>query len=146
MQFSRSFHLRLFGAFWAFGVALFTVKYFTNPGNPALTGIARYGTTYMGELADILGLTAVEVLVSAAILRPWSYRQSWGRALTAAAVLAPWLLVRVAVGMHAGPTTRAHTRWLLLFLIGLVIAAIVSGTAAVRARGRSSPLQQSPGS
>ncbi len=145
MQFSRSFHLRLFGAFWAFGVALFTVKYFTNPGNSALLGIAGYGKTYMGELADILGLTAVEILVSAAILRPWSYRRSWGRSLTAAAVLAPWIVVRMAVGMHAGPTTRAHTLWLLLFLIGLIGTAIVSGTAAVRARDRSSPLQQAPG-
>ncbi len=72
MQLWRSFHLRLFCAFWAFGVALFTVKYFTNPSNSALMGIEGYGKTYTGELADILGLTAVEILVSAAILRPWS--------------------------------------------------------------------------
>jgi len=130
--------MRLFGGFWAFGIALFAFKYFTNPEDPTLMGLARYGTTYAGELIHILGWTAVEVLVSAAILRPWSYRRSWGRALAAAVISAPWLLGRAGVGMHDGPTTHAHTLWLLLFLIGLVSTAIVSGTAAVRARGRSS--------
>jgi hypothetical protein len=129
----------LFGGFWALGVAFFSLRYLLNPQDPTLEGIQRYGHTYASELAHVLRLTAAEIPVAAALLRPWNYRRSWGRALTAATLLAPWLLLRAGVGMHAGPATHAHTLWLALFWIGLVSTALVSGIAAVRARRRSAP-------
>ena len=131
--------LRLFAGYSTLGAALFTFEYLTNPLEPALAGTARYGTTYAGELTQILGVTGAEILVAAVILRPWSYRRSWGRALLCALAFAPWLALWGALGLHAGPTTHAHTTWLLLFWLGLVTAAAVSGAAAVRARTRTSP-------
>ena len=63
-----------------------------------------------GELARILTVAAGEIIVLLAILRPWSYRRSWGRALLAFAVLSPWLLLWGAVGLHAGPRHDAVGR------------------------------------
>ena len=123
----------LLGAFWLAGVALMIRSYVANPVDPSLRGAARYGTTYAGELRFILAVTASEILVSVAVLRPWSYRRSWGRSLALAAVLAPWMLLWGGFGMHAGPTTHAHTLWLFFYWVGLLAAAVTSGVSSARA-------------
>ena len=116
--------LAIFFAFWLLAVGDMTWTYLSNPHDPTLTGTDRYGHTYPGELARILTVAAGEIIVLLAILRPWTYRRSWGRALLAFAVLSPWLLLWGAVGLHAGPTTHAHTAWLLLLWLGLLGAAL----------------------
>jgi hypothetical protein len=128
----------VFAAFWLIGIALMSWSYVANPVNPSLRGTERYGTTYAGELRFILMVTLLEITISLGVLRPWSYRRSWIRVLVLLLLLTPWLLLWGALGLHAGPTTHTHTLW-LVFWIGLLGAAIVSGTSAVRARRRSAP-------
>ena len=129
--------LILFAGFWIIGVLVMAGSYYANPHDPTLTGVDAYGHTQVGELARILQITAVELLVFVVVLRPWSHRRSWIRAVTGLALLTPWLLLWGAVGLHSGPTTQAHTSWLLLFWVALLISAIVSGVGAARARRES---------
>jgi hypothetical protein len=65
------------------GLAFFSYTYVANPHDPALVGTDAYGHTYRGELTSILVISAAEILVAGAIVRPWSYRASWGRAFIA---------------------------------------------------------------
>lgn len=122
---------RVFVVFWLVGIVWMVSTYFANPVDPTLQGTDRYGTTYHGELQSILGVTAVELALSIAILRPWSYERSWGRALLTLLVFTPWILLWGALGLHAGPTTHAHTVWLLLYWIGL----LCSTTSALASAG-----------
>jgi hypothetical protein len=140
-QLWRRWPVWLFGGFWVVGVVYFTLMYLMNPYEISPEGPMR-GHTYPGELADVLGVTAVEFLAATVLLRPWSYRRSWGRALIAAAVFAPWSFIRMVMGMHAGPATHAHSLWMLLFCVGLVGAAVVSGIAAVRAARLPPPVRR----
>ena len=86
-----------------------------------------------GPKLERRAVTASEILVSVAVLRPWSYRRSWGRSLALAVVLAPWMLLWGGFGMHAGPTTHAHTLWLFFYWVGLLAAAVTSGVSSARA-------------
>ena len=129
--------LTLFAGFWIIGIVVMVRSYYGNPHDPTLTGTDAYGHTQLGELARILRITAVEVLVFLLLLRPWSYQRSWMRALAGVVLLTPWLLLWGALGLHAGPTTHAHTSWLLLFWLGLTVSGIVSGVGAARARHES---------
>ncbi len=119
----------LFGIFWTAGITLMAATYLMSPPDSALQGTERYGHTYPGEFRHMLVVTTVELLIFAALLRPWSYRRSWGRAVGTAALLTPWILVWGALGLHAGPTTHTHSLWLFFFWVGLVVAA---GRGAVR--------------
>ena len=114
-----------------------TATYYANPHDPTLTGTDAYGHTQVGELARILKITAGELVIATLVLRPWSYRRSWVRVLAGLLLLTPWMLLWGVAGMHSGPTTHAHTSWLLLFWIGLAISGIVSAIGAARARRRS---------
>jgi hypothetical protein len=127
----------LFSGFWLVGVALMTQSYVRHPVDPALHGTAAYGTTYAGELRFILSVTAVEMLISAMILRPWSYYHSWVRALSVFVLCTPWMLLWGALGLHAGPATHVHSIWLLLYWVGLLVSATVSGSVAAQARRAS---------
>jgi NhaP-type Na+/H+ or K+/H+ antiporter len=111
-----------------------TYSYVANPIDSSLTGTAAYGTTYRGELGFIALVTAAEVIVSVTVLRPWSYRCSWGRALLLLVLLTPWLLFWGALGLHAGPTTHIRTVWLMLYWVGVFGSVLTSGLGAQHAR------------
>lgn len=85
----------------------------------------------------ILGVVAmVEAGVFYALLRPESYRASWGRASRAAAVGAVLSVVFGLGLMHAPPYVYAHWLWLCAVTVGLLI---LSATSALRAARRRSP-------
>jgi hypothetical protein len=127
-----------FSGFWLIGIALMIYDYFRNPVIPGLHGTAAYGTTHAGELQVILLVTAAEVLISTVILRPWSYQHSWFRSLLTLILLTPWMLLWGALGLHAGPTTHMHSMWLLLYWVGLLVAAVMSGIGSFWAHRTSS--------
>jgi hypothetical protein len=125
--------LILFVAYWTLVVGFVVATYSAYPPDPDLRDTASYGHTAPGELRVDLIVMALEIAVFAALLRPWSYARSWGRALVSLGVLTPWLVFLLAVGIHAGPPIRVHTDLLLLLWIGLLVAAISGGVAALRA-------------
>ena len=108
--------------------------WYRDPWPPATPQQHPYGHNAEGSL--VLGLTMVwiEVVVLLAVLRPWSYARSWGRALTATAMWLPWALYGTLLAMHAGGVIIVHTLWLWLALLVLVGMAIGSGIAAARSR------------
>ena len=129
--------LALFITFWSLGVILMVLTYVSNPHDPTLRGTAAYGHTSPGELRTMLWITAAEILTFLVVLRPWSYDHAWPRAVVALVLLTPWLLLWGALGMHSGPTTGTHGLWIVLFWLGLVVAAIVSAVGGFRTRRAS---------
>lgn len=77
----------------------------------------------------MLQRSAIETALLVAILRPWSFVRSRGRLVLALAVFVPWTLLRLVVGMHAGPIALRHDLWLLLVCLGLTGGLVaLSGT------------------
>jgi hypothetical protein len=120
-----------FVAFWIGGLALYfrfnwifdydTITREVEPLRPLAFGLPR--------------LTA-EVLVLYLILRPNSYRCSWGRVLLALAVFVPWFIYSIAFVMHAPGWVFAHAYWLLAVLASLVVLLLVSAVGAWRGSRR----------
>jgi hypothetical protein len=66
-----------------------------------------------------------ELGVLVAILRPWSYQKSWGRALGALGACLPLTFFALLLTMHAGSVASVHALWMLTNLMGLVGACLV---------------------
>jgi hypothetical protein len=90
----------------------------------AQRGSRAYGQNLPGELTRNLLMMAVEAMVLLSILRPWSFRNSWGRALIAWLIVTPYALLYVAVTMHSGPITTAHAFWLIGFVLVLPVVVV----------------------
>jgi hypothetical protein len=87
---------------------------------------SAFGTNWPGDVAHVALFGAVEVAVLIAIMRPWSYRRSWGRAALAAILFAAYGLFTLLVGMHAGSILGIHALWLLALGVSMAITAFVS--------------------
>jgi hypothetical protein len=72
-------------------------------------------------------VSAVECLVLWLVVRPSSFRRSWGRLLAALGLFIPWLIVSLLGLMHAPPVHAAHAYWLLLMVAGLAVATVIVG-------------------
>src|SRR5678815_1071413 len=93
---------------------------------------ARFGAPWMliwGSAAVRRGVLGLALLVL--IIRPWSYRRSWGRSLLGFVLFAPVGAFLLVAGMHAGPTVNAPGFWMLLVGFSCLIAAVISGWATV---------------
>jgi hypothetical protein len=87
-----------------------------------------------GNLRHYAILVLIEAVVALLLMRPWSYDRSWGRALIAAVVLMPWLLLNLMVMIHSGGIMVLHTLWLLALWLLFVGAAAWSGAARAWSR------------
>ena len=84
-----------------------------------------------------LGAVAlVETGVFYAVLRPESYRDAWGRALSAAAVGAVLLVVFGLGLMHAPPYVFAHWLWLCAATLGFLVLSAASAMRVARRRSQ----------
>lgn len=119
--------LRLAGlpCLWLAIVVLMIQSHLDDPYNPALTGTAAYGHNHEGALLQGMIWTFTEVVIVSAILRPWTYRRNWGRALAALALLVPWTGLSLLLTMHAGGIVALHTLWLML-ITALVFVVLLS--------------------
>ncbi|MFN8454160.1 MAG: hypothetical protein U0401_05710 [Anaerolineae bacterium] len=129
-KFSRNFSLLLYGILI---VVFMYLNYRHDPPNPALTGTATYGRNVEGEFEQNLNGTGAELVILYLILRPWSYRHSWGRSLAALILFFPWTGLHL-INMHAGGTTTIHGLGLLLLETILLGMTLVSGFQAIRNR------------
>jgi len=93
-----------------------------------------YGQNWPGDLSSEIGMGVWELLALMLVLRPWSYRHSWGRALVALVLFFGWTMVTAILGMHAGSINGAHLVWRAGVVLVLLVLAAISGYEAVRAR------------
>lgn len=132
MPIGKAMRVALLPALWAATASLMARDWADDPYNPALTDTRRYGHNHEGALVDGLVITLIELAVLLAILRPWSYDRSWGRALVAVALLAPWALVSMVLSMHQGGVVVLHFAWIFAALVGLVVTFLVSAISMYR--------------
>ena len=110
-------------------------------GGAVLDGYAQYVLGLHGPqpypydgVGQYLIITTIESAIVFAIVRPSTYRASWGRsvlALTAATVLAA---LHAMTLMHSTTYQLWHELWLFALCFSLAVATTVSACSAVRTR------------
>ncbi len=65
------------------------------------------------------------------VIRPWSYRRSWGRAFVALLLFLPWSLLSLAFTMHMPPVVIFHAFWTLLVSAGLLVTLVITVLTAL---------------
>ncbi len=112
---------------WALGVALLALYSFEfsywNPNNEvSILESARNGTGYLtGEVLALVGL-----------LRPLSYKDSWGRAILALFLSGLWLCLLGMGVMHAPGWYIANLIWVVGACVGLAVLATWSGAMVIK--------------
>lgn len=97
-------------------------------GNPEPRGYPLQGVSWF------LGAVTLQTAAIWGIIRPDSYRLSWGRTL-AALILVGAMTVFFGVSlMHAPPYQVTHFLWSAVLFVALLIAFIASVVGAVRDR------------
>jgi hypothetical protein len=113
------------------GAAL--VLYGSTLGNPYLTinGVGLEEQHRFKIAVTFFAFVTVECAVIAAILRPKSYRKSWGRALMAALFLSvlQWFFFP---RLHASVAAGFHALWLFALAVTCWILCIVSGISVLK--------------
>lgn len=112
--------------FWLVAVIAMIAGYWSDPYSPLREGTRAYGHNHEGALTQGLLFVTVELIVVALIVRPWSYRQSWGRAVAAWVVFVPWTAMAMMLTMHAGNVLAIHFLWLLALSTVLTIVMVWS--------------------
>jgi hypothetical protein len=113
----------------------------SDPPAPSLQRGDSYGYNLPGELGRTVVVMVAELLVLIAVLRPWSYRHSWGRALLALLLLTPWALLNFVATMHSGRIAAVHVFW----LAGVWFAMPIATIHALEMRFRSRRTAAEPG-
>jgi hypothetical protein len=121
-------------ALWAATALAMRADWRRDPFDPARYGTERYGHNHEAALVHGLWLSLIELAVVILLLRPWSYRRSWGRALAALAALVPWTLFWAVSLMHQGGIVAIHFLWLVALVVVAAVSAGWSGWAAWRDR------------
>lgn len=123
---------------WLAIVLLMALNAAFAPAPPSPRGGESYGYNHPGVFWTALLLSVAELLVLLAVLRPWSYRDSWGRSLVALILLTPWTFLNFVATMHAGGVLNLHVLWLL----GAWLAMPVATIRGLELRGRRVPARE----
>jgi uncharacterized membrane protein len=81
----------------------------------------------------IVGFITIHTGLAMAVLRPRSYRHSWGRAIIALAISLGFLAFAILGAMHAPPPHAVYLLWLLAFcviMLGLLVWSIVGAATS----------------
>ena len=128
---------------WLAGVL--AVLYGSSLGNPYLEG--RVPLNQQGRLEFafwfVVAVT-VECLVIWVVLRPRTYRRSWGRALSALLVLLAFLVLFAMTAMHAPTVWFFHIYWLALGGVVLFVLFVLAVVGTLRVRSSSDVARQQP--
>ncbi len=125
-------------ALWVTFAAWIVQDWIADPYDGGRLGTRAYFHNQRGALAQGLTLSAVELVVILAIVRPWSYRRSWGRSAGALAALLPWAALCAVPLLHAGGVAVIHFLWVASLVAAFTACCAWSGRAAWRA-GRGEP-------
>jgi hypothetical protein len=99
-------------------------------------GVLREAEPYEW-LPYALARITTEVVALYVLLRPSSFRWSWGRVLMAFMVFAIWMGYDGGFGFHSPGWVLGHGYWLFGLCAGLLMLLIVSGVCAWRMQRRS---------
>jgi hypothetical protein len=83
------------------------------------------------EVAFLCGAVILEAATLLAVLRPSSYRNSWGRALAGTGICAVALWASAQITSAAPEYVFAHQKWLVAVGVALAVLAVV-GLVATR--------------
>lgn len=119
---------------WIITAIAMVVNYLGDPYSPLREGTAAYGHNHAGALTDGLLFSLAELILVGLILRPWSYRQSWGRAVAAWVAFVPWTLMAMMMTMHAGGVLLIHFVWLLALTTVLTVLMVWTIAASLKQR------------
>ncbi len=121
-------HFRNFAllGLWLIALGLMIYSWLTDPADPTLTGTDAYGHNSEGSMRQMGLLSATELLILYAIIRPWSFHRSVGRLVLAVALLIPWAITSMAISMHAGGIVAIHFLWVMSALVALFIALLTT--------------------
>ena len=93
-----------------------------------LEGVLTFSAVALGECALLL-----------AILRPWSYCRSWGRALSASLLALVLSSLWIQGVLHSPPYFGVHLQWWLLVSLGLLLLTLFSAASAWRHARKARP-------
>lgn len=85
----------------------------------------------------IAALLAVQTMVLLLILRPDSYRHSWGRASFAVFACLAFVVLVAPSGMHAPPAHGWYLLWLLGMFAVMLLLLVWSAIGAIRSRAKA---------
>jgi hypothetical protein len=110
---------------WIIGISCVVLLGFRD--NPYLQHVNGPQAVYpYKQVGQILFLITVQMILYWLILRPTSYRRSWGRALSAF-VLSAGVTLWCAMGMmHASPARIAWYYWLIAVTVGMLVLTLWS--------------------
>ncbi|MGL4768165.1 MAG: ADP-ribosylglycohydrolase family protein [Formosimonas sp.] len=132
--FVRNYGLLLLGILF---IGMMWRDYLNDPFDPTRGGTNSYGHNSDGVFSSLSVAVGLELLVAYAIVRPWSYRRSWGRALCALCLAVPWTMLSLLVTMHAGGVVALHALWMLCLsgVLGLVFLGSLLNEVFVKKEG-----------
>ena len=116
---------------WVLSMAEMVRGWQRDPYDPALKGTDSYFHNPPAALGVGIVFISIDVAVLYAVLRPWSYHQSWRRALGALLLFTPWAALNTFSLMHAGSVWATHVMAVLAIWLGLTLLLAVSGIAAL---------------
>ena len=91
-----------------------------------------FGANGPSEAWSIFRQLTLEVLILVAFIRPWSYRGSWRRALSALLLFLPLGILLFIATQHSGTVGFAHLLWVWLIVAALFAVMLLSGASAAR--------------
>lgn len=115
-----------FALCWGIFLILMGIDHLQDPYNPNEIGIPAYGHNNEGALLQGFILTLVELAVLYLIIRPWSFRRSWLRVISAMVLFLPWTFLMIFMTMHSGGIFFLHFLWLLV--IDLILISLLFWT------------------
>lgn len=136
-------------ALWLIAVWAMWRSHQLDPFDPTLQGTDRYGHNGEGDFKTFFIITLVELAVLYIVLRPWSFRRSFGRLLVVLVLFMPWTFLSMLASMHAGSIVSLHWLWLVAVDAVLFVCAVVAsvGTFLEARRKRATlehPAQHTP--
>ena len=88
----------------------------------------------IAAVVPVAALVTLQTVLLTAILRPLTYRQSWGRALAGVGVSLAFFAYAALGAMHAPPFYFFYLWWLLLVVAAMFALVAVSGISKLRMR------------
>jgi hypothetical protein len=105
---------------------LLLLQLFWSGHSPFDPDARMFGANWPGDLRRSLTQGLVEVAIWTVMIRPWSYRHSWGRALITGPLCVGWGIFQAILCMHCGTMLSGHALWLLVVGLGTLVAGVVS--------------------
>ena len=122
-------------ALWGFLVLMMARDYFViDPPDASLAGTDLYGHNSKGHFTRFALFSLIELALFYAILRPWSFRRSVGRAAVALLLAVVWLGIGFIAVFHTGGVAAFHLMWVIFLNVLAVVLIVGSGISLILQR------------